>query len=126
MVRRGVPGRGDRLDLGVAEPHGFAVGERVVVELHAGAGRQVRPRAGALHKRRQSRDVIGLHVRLEHRHDRDALGVGQRDVVVDQVDVRIHDRELAVRGAPQQVGGARRLVVEQLPEEHGDLQGRVA
>ena len=48
----------------------------------------------------------------------DALGLGQRDVVVDEVDVGVDDRELAVALAAEQVGGARRLVVEELPEEH--------
>jgi hypothetical protein len=95
-----------------------------MLELHTGACRQVRPRGGALHERRQPRDVIGLHVRVEHRHDRHVVGLGQRDVVVDQVDVWVDDRELAVRGAPEQIGGARRFVVEQLPEEHRSaLQG---
>ena len=39
------------------------------------------------------------------------------DVVL--VDVRVDDRERAMGLAPQQVGRARGVVVEQLPEEHG-------
>jgi rhodanese-related sulfurtransferase/predicted transcriptional regulator len=59
---------------------------------------------------------------LEHRDDRDALGFGDADVLVDEVGVRVDDRELAVRLAAEQVGGARTVVVEQLSEEHGSLQ----
>ena len=66
--------------------------------------------------------MVGLHVRLEDRDDRDALGLGQRDVVVDQVDVRVDDRELAVALAAEEIGGAGGLVVEELSEEHVDLQ----
>jgi hypothetical protein len=62
--------------------------------------------------------VVGLHVRLEDRHDPRALGLRERHVLVDEVDVRIDDRELSHRLAAQQIGGARRLVVEQLPQEH--------
>ena len=70
--------------------------------------------------------VVGLHVRLEDRDDRRALGLGEREVLVDQVDVRIDDREPPVRLAAEQVRGAGRLVVQQLAEEHAGLQGRAS
>ena len=111
--------RGDRLELGVAELDDLAVGERVMLELDPGALGQVGGRAGALDELRQPRDVVGLDVRLEHGDDRDALRLGQRDVVVDEIDVRVDDRELAVRLAAEQVGGAGGLVVEELAEVHG-------
>ena len=66
--------------------------------------------------------MVGLHVGLEHGDDRDALRLGQGDVLVDEVDVRVDDGELPVRLAAEQVRGAGGLVVEQLPEEHVDLQ----
>ena len=62
--------------------------------------------------------MVGLDVRVEHGDDRHALRVGQRDVLVNEVDVRVDDGELAVRLAAEQVGGARALVVQQLPEVH--------
>ena len=67
----------------------------------------------------QAGDVVGLHVRLEHCDDRDALRLGQCDVVVDQIDVRIDHREPGLGLAAEEVGGAGRLVVQQLAEEHG-------
>jgi hypothetical protein len=63
--------------------------------------------------------VVGLEVRLEHGDDRDALAFCQRDVVVDQLDVGIHDRESAVGLAAEKVRGAGRFVVQQLAEVHG-------
>ena len=41
-----------------------------MVELDAGARRQVGACAGALDQRGQPGDVVGLHVRLEHGDDR--------------------------------------------------------
>jgi hypothetical protein len=69
--------------------------------------------------------MIGLHVRLENRHDRHTLGLGERDVLVDQVDVRVYDGELATGLAAEQIGGAGGLVVQQLSEVHTDLQGLI-
>jgi peptide deformylase len=57
-------------------------------------------------------------VRLEDRDDRDALRLGQRDVFVDQVDVRVDHREPGFGLAAEEVGGTGRLVVQQLAEEH--------
>jgi hypothetical protein len=63
--------------------------------------------------------VVGLHVRLEHRRDLRPLRLGAGDVVVDEVDVRIDDGELALALAPEQIGSARCVVVEELAEVHG-------
>ena len=52
---------------------------------------------------RQAGDVVGLHVRLEHRHDRRADRGRRSEVVVDEIDVRIDDRQRAVRGAAEQI-----------------------
>ena len=90
----------------------------MVLELDAGALRKVRRGAGPRDQIGQPRDVIGLDVRIEDRGDRRALDLGERDVVVDELDVRVDDGERAVRLAPEQIGGARALVVEQLPEVH--------
>ena len=70
VVRERVPGRGDRLELGVAELDDLAVAQRMVLELDAGALGQVGRRAGARDQLGQPGDVVGLHVGLEHRDDR--------------------------------------------------------
>jgi hypothetical protein len=63
--------------------------------------------------------MVGLDVRLEDGGDPRPLRFGQRDVVVDQLDVGIDDGELADRLAAEQVGGAGGVVLEQLAEQHG-------
>ena len=73
----------------------------------------------------QAGDVIGLNVRLKDGDDRDALRLGQRDVVVDEVDVGIDDGELLLRLAAEEIGGAGRLVVEELSEIQA-LTSRIA
>jgi hypothetical protein len=45
------------------------------------------------------------------------LRLRSRDVVVDQVDVGIDDGELPDRLAAEQIGGAGRLVLEELAEQ---------
>jgi hypothetical protein len=55
--------------------------------------------------------VIGLQVRLERRDDRHALTLGQSDVLVDEVDVRVGYGERALGLATEQVRGARGRVV---------------
>ena len=117
-MRAGVARRRDRLELGVAELDDLAVGERVMLELDARARGQVGGRAGALDERGSPETWSACTCVSKHGDDRDALRLGERDVVVDQVDVRIDDRELAAALAAEQVGGAGRLVVEQLSEEH--------
>ena len=76
---------------------------------------------GARHELGQPGDVVGLHVRVEHRDDPGALGLRERDVLVDQVDVRVDDGERAMGLAPEQVRGAGGLVVQQLTEVQGRL-----
>ena len=117
-----MPWGGERLDLSVAEPNHLAVGERMMIKLNTRSGRQIRRGARAPDQLAHPGDVVGLHVRVEHRHDRRALRLGQPDVCIDQVDVRLDDRQLRIGLAPKHVRGARRLVVKQLPEEHADLQ----
>jgi hypothetical protein len=115
----GVPRRRERLHRRIAEPDALAVVERDVLELDVGADRQVRRGSRARHQLGQPRDVVGLHMRLEHRDDRNALHLGERHVLLDEIHVRIDHRELALALAAQQVGGTSRVVVEQLPEVHG-------
>ena len=114
--------RGDGPQLGVTERHDVAVGERLMGEVDARALRQVGGRARACDKLGQPGHVVGLHVRLEHGDDRHALRLGQGDVLADEVDVRVDDRERPAALAAQQIRRTRRLVVQQLPEEHIDLQ----
>ena len=124
VMRLSVSGGRDRLELGVADVDDLAVCERVVVEVDARALRQVRGRAGAGDQIGQARDVVGLNVRLEDGGDRHVLGLGERDVLVDQVDVGIDHGELASALAAEQIRGAGGFVVEQLAEEQGRLRGR--
>ena len=74
VVRERVAGGRDRRDLDVAERDHVAVAQRVVLELDTRAIGQVRGRAGAGDQIGQAGDVVGLHVRLEDRDDRRALG----------------------------------------------------
>jgi len=48
-----------------------------------------------------------LHVCLEDRHDRRVQCVRGGEVVVDEVGVRVDDRQLGVRATTEQVAGAR-------------------
>jgi hypothetical protein len=118
VMRRRVPGRGHREHLGIAEADDIAVGERMVVEGDSGCVGEVGRRARARDELGQPRDVVGVHVGLEDRDDRHALGLRLRDVAVDEVDVRIGHGEGAVGLAAEQVGRARGLVVEELAEVH--------
>ena len=102
----------------VRAPNANAPGGR----LDLGAGRHVSGCAGALDQRRHPREVVGLHVCLQRRRDPRALGIREGDVGIDQVGVGVDNRHLAAALAAQEVGGARRFVVEELSEEHGDLQ----
>jgi hypothetical protein len=110
--------RRDRLKLGVAELDRVAVGERDVAEVHVGALGQVRGRARSLDQLGQPGDVVGLHVRLEHRDDRDPLALGYANVLVHQVGVRVHDGEALLRLAAEHVRGALGVIVQNLAEEH--------
>jgi len=111
VVREGVTGCGDGPDLRVSELDALAVLQRVVVELDPGAGREIGLGACARDELGQPGNVVGLHVRVEHGDDRRALRLGEGEVPVDQVDVRVDDGELPVRCAPEQVRGAGGLVV---------------
>src|SRR5436190_1151106 len=57
-------------------------------------------------------------MRVEPGDDLRPLSLGESDVLVDKVDVRLQDREGTMRLAPQHVGGAGRFVVQQLSKEH--------
>jgi hypothetical protein len=49
--------------------------------------------------------MIGLHVLLEHRDDRRPDPLRRREVVVDEVPVRVDDGELVVARAAEQIAG---------------------
>jgi hypothetical protein len=113
VVRRRVPGCVERRDDRVAELDPIAVGERDVIELDSGAGGKIRRRFRRLDERRQARDVIRLHVRLEHGDDRSPDRSCDCQIFVDEVGVRIDDREAAVHRAAEQIAGARAVVVQE-------------
>jgi hypothetical protein len=98
-----VTGRGNRLELGVAEPDDLAIGEGMVVELDARARREVRRGAGARHELGQTGDMIGLHVRLEDGDDREVMGTGESEVCVDELEVGIDYRELTTALAAEEI-----------------------
>jgi hypothetical protein len=50
--------------------------------------------------------MVRLHVRLEDRHDRRAHGGGDVEIVVDELDVRIDNRQPSLRGAAEEVARA--------------------
>ena len=50
------------------------------------------------------------------------MGLGERDVLIDQVDMRIDHGEPAAALAAEQIRRAGGFVVEQLAEEQGDLR----
>jgi hypothetical protein len=108
-----VAGGGDRRHERVAELDGLSICERDVLELDAGTGRQIWGRAGAVDQRGQSRDVVCLHVRLEDGDDRCTQRGRCRKVVLDEVGVRVYDREFAVRSAAKQVAGAGAGIVQE-------------
>jgi molybdate transport repressor ModE-like protein len=62
--------------------------------------------------------VIGLHVRLEDGADWRAEAICLLEVVVDKVDMRIDDGDLAVRKATEQVARAGRRRVEERSQDH--------
>jgi hypothetical protein len=53
-----------------------------------------------------------LHVRLEDRDDWRAQRRRSGEVAVDEVGVRVDDRELGVRAATEQLAGTRGRVVQ--------------
>jgi hypothetical protein len=122
VVRGRVAGGGDRLQVGVAQADDLSVGERVMLELDPGALREIGLRAGAGGESGEAGDVVGLQVRLEDGHDRGALCLGRRDVLADEIDMRVDHGERAVRLAPEEIGGAGRVVVQQLSEVHAGLR----
>ena len=83
VVGRRMPGRRERAHARVPERKLCAVLELLVLELDPRSSRQVRRRVGRLDERRQPRDVVRLHVRLEHGRDLGADGGRRRQVLVD-------------------------------------------
>src|SRR6476469_1447567 len=117
VVRRRVARRRHRGDERVPELDQLTVVERAVWEVDLRARREVRGGAGGRHELGETRDVVGLDVGLEHGHDlagrRRALDVG-----LDQLDVRVDDRQRAVRRAPEQVARAGGRLVEERSQDH--------
>ena len=120
-----MPGRRNRTDDRVPELDDVAVGKRLVLELDACVRGEVGGRTGRLDERREAGYVIGLDVRLEDGRDRRARPLGGVEVALDELDVRVDDRELRVRETPEQVAGAGRLVVEEGAQDHLRFQRRL-
>ena len=65
-----------------------------------------------------ARDVVGVRVRLQHAHDADTLLLGRLEVRLDPVR-GVDDDRLACPGVADQIGGAAKIVVDELAEHHG-------
>ena len=114
-----VPGRRERAHDGVAElDRSRRRRSATWSNSTPGARREVGDRAGRLDERGQPGDVVGLHVRLEDRHDRRADPLGLAEVVVDELDVRVDDREPRRELAAEQVARAGGRLVEERAQDH--------
>jgi hypothetical protein len=118
VVCRRMAGRRDRPHERVAELDDAVVRERDMLELHLRRLGEIRGRARALDQRGEPRHVVRLHVRLEDRGDRRPDRSRGRYVVVDEIGMRIDDRELPVCGAAEQVARTRAGVVQELAQQH--------
>ena len=98
-----------------------AVGERDMLELDARADGYVGGRAGALDQQGQAGDMVGLDVCLKYGHDRRPDLRCRLEVLLDEIGVRVDDREFGVRAAAEQVAGARARVVQELAKQHPAL-----
>ena len=113
-----VAGGVDRFDADVAQLQHPAVGERLVLELRLGQLVDVDRRPGRLRQPPVPGDVVGVVVGLQHVPDPHPVHPRQPPVGLD-VPLRIdhrHDPRFAVA---DQVGGAAEVLVDDLPEEHG-------
>src|SRR5262249_8842175 len=72
----------------------------------------------ACDERRQARDMVGLHVRLEHSRDPGADLLGGVDVLVDELEVRVDDGQLVVCRAAEQIARTRARRVQKLSQHH--------
>ena len=75
-------------------------------------------------QRRQTRDMVCLHVRLEHRDDRRTRALGRSEVALDQQLVRIDDRELALSQAAEQIRRAGRVLKQERTQDHAPKLGQ--
>ena len=62
--------------------------------------------------------MVRLNVRLEDGRDRRPRSLGGLQVGLDELDVRVDDRERRVREAAEEVARAGGLVVEEGPQDH--------
>jgi hypothetical protein len=62
-------------------------------------------------------DVIGVRVGLERARDADACAFRRREVLLDRVG-GVHHEGFASGGVTDQVGGAAKIVVDELAEQH--------
>ena len=62
--------------------------------------------------------MVGLHVGLEYRHNRRADRGSDLDVAIDELDVRIDDRQLTLRRATEQITRTRRALDEERTQDH--------
>ncbi len=110
--------RRERGDPNLPERDDIAVVERLVGVLDARLGGHVNRGAGRLDQPTVAGDVVGVVVGLEDVANREAVLLGQLEVVGD-VPLRIDHRRLSVRR--HDIGGAAEIVVEHLAEEHAAM-----
>jgi hypothetical protein len=114
VVRGCVARCGERPDERVPELDKLTVTEGHVLEIHLRPGRQISGRA-RLGERWQSGHVVRLQVRLEDGSDRSTEAPRFLEVFVDEVGVRVDDREPPVGEAAEDVARAGRGGKEEGP-----------
>ena len=113
-----VPRRVQNSDHDLAERDLLPVRERLEVELRLGGGVDEDRRAVLEGQPSVARNVIGVGVRLQNARDAHVTLLGLGQVLLDRV-CRIDDHGLTRGLVADQVGRAAEIVIDELPELHG-------
>ncbi len=113
-----VPGRVQHPDTRVPEPDLFSVIERGEAPSYGRRAVQAIFRPDLLRQRRPTRQVVRMHVRIEHVGDSHPLVPRERDVVVDLRMAGVDHGAEPLPATAEQVRRAAVLEVEEGPEYH--------
>ncbi len=103
----GVAWRGAYLQMARAEVHAIAMRQRPVEPLRTAVGAAEDSAAGALLQQPRGGDMVGMHMRLQRRCEREAEFAQQRAVTPHMLEHRIDQQRLAAVGVARQVGVGR-------------------